>query len=87
MELPEEYKNGRTEVYRTERAIVTLHFPVLTPEERKKREKALEKALSDFYHGCVDHGIDWDELVERSRAKRQEILSRLEKSKNEEEQK
>lgn len=81
MELPEEYKNGRTEVYRTERAVVTLHWPVLTPEERKIREKRLEKGLEDFYHACIDHGLDWDEIVKKARAKRKEILSKLEKSK------
>ena len=79
MELPDEYKNGRMEVYRTEKAIVKLYFPCLTPEERQVRENDLKKALVDFYHSCVDAGIDWDELMANARKEKEEKKKRHEK--------
>ena len=38
---------------------VTIRRPILTPEERKRREDRIRKALCKFYEECRKHGIPW----------------------------
>ena len=33
--------------------IVRVHHPILTPEEREKREEEIKKALVEFYKDCM----------------------------------
>lgn len=62
----------RIEVYKTEKAIVRLHFPDLTDEERERRRKKLEQALVEFYKSCVDSGVDWEKFVVQSTAQKED---------------
>lgn len=59
--------------WRTERAIIKVHQPILSEEEYAKRRKEIEKALERFYKGIIACGLDWDECVrERERLERKE---------------
>lgn len=49
--------------WRTERAIIKVHQPILSEEEYAKRRKKSEKALERFYKGIIACGLDWDECV------------------------
>ena len=41
-------KIKRTETYRTEKAIVTLCYPDITPEENKRRKELIKKAAVEL---------------------------------------
>ena len=47
----------------TEKAIVRVYRPILTPEEKAKRIKTVEAALKRYYMRVVASGVDWDEAV------------------------
>ena len=54
----------------TEKAIVRVYRPVLTPEEYARRRKRCEEALARYYRNVVASGIDWDEAVRSGRESR-----------------
>lgn len=62
--------------WRTERAIIKVHQPILSEAEYAKRRKEIEKAIERFYKGIIACGLDWDECVReceelKKRAKKQ----------------
>lgn len=56
--------------FRSEKAIVKVHKPILSPEEYERRRKVCEKGLERFYKSVVAMGIDWDEAVRKARMKK-----------------
>ncbi len=49
--------------WRTERAFIKVHQPILSKEEYARRHKKFEEAVKRFYLGIIASGIDWDEAV------------------------
>ena len=47
--------------YKTEKAIVEVHFADLTEEERKKQHERLEQGLVKFYKEVIKSGEKWPE--------------------------
>lgn len=47
--------------YKTEKAIVEVHFADLTEEERKKQHERLEQGLVKFYKDVIKSGEKWPE--------------------------
>ncbi len=39
--------------------IVTIRHPILTPEERERRETRIKKAMCQLYEECVKQGVEW----------------------------
>lgn len=54
----------------TDKAVVRVYRPVLTPEEYARRRKRCEEALARYYRNVVASGIDWDEAVRSGRESR-----------------
>lgn len=50
-------------------AIVRVHRPILTPEERERREKIVRAELAKFGRAAMERGVD---LEAWSRMKREE---------------
>lgn len=45
--------------YESEKAVVEVYFADITDEERKKRQKEIEKALVRYYKEVVASGVEW----------------------------
>lgn len=39
--------------------IVTVRHPILTPEERERRENRIKAAMCRLYEECVKQGVEW----------------------------
>ncbi|MDE5563720.1 MAG: hypothetical protein K2I93_01075 [Oscillospiraceae bacterium] len=39
--------------------IVTIRRPILTPEERERRENLAKAAMCRLYEECVKQGVEW----------------------------
>lgn len=44
----------------TDKAVVRVYRPVLTPEEYARRRKIVEEGLVRYYKRVVASGVDWD---------------------------
>ncbi len=49
----------------TDKAVVRVYRPVLTPEEYARRRKLVEEGLARYYRRVVASGVDWDAAVKR----------------------
>lgn len=49
----------------TEKAIVRVYRPILTPEEYARRRKLAEEGLKRYYKRVVAAGVDWDESARK----------------------
>lgn len=54
----------------TDKAVVRVYRPVLTPEEYARRRKIVEEGLVRYYKRVVASGVDWDEAVRSGRESR-----------------
>lgn len=52
-------------------AIVRVHRPILTPEEREKREKIVRAELAKFGRAAMERGVDLEAWSRMKQAERQ----------------
>lgn len=55
----------------TRNAIVRIHRPILTPEERERREKIVRAALAKFGRAAMERGVDLEAWSAMKRAQRE----------------
>lgn len=50
-------------------AIVRIHRPILTPEERERREKIVRAELAKFGRAAMERGVDLEDWSKMKQAK------------------
>lgn len=52
-------------------AIVRIHRPILTPQERERREKIVRAELAKFGRAAMDRGVDLEAWSRMKQAQRE----------------